>query len=78
MPESVTKSFGTNLGRWDWAGDPESPCFLRALVVKLVGAAGQRGRLAMPAVLACAGDRGVSRDLMVALFWPARPKHWWN
>ncbi len=38
----------------------------------LVGAATQRGRLAMLAVLASAGDRGISRDLILALFWPEK------
>lgn len=38
----------------------------------LVGAASQRGRLAMLAVLACVGDRGVSRDVLLALFWPEK------
>ena len=34
------------------------------------GAAAQRSRLALLAVLAAAGDRGVSRDSLQALFWP--------
>lgn len=36
----------------------------------IVGAAAQRARLAMLAVLATASDRGVSRDRLLALFWP--------
>ncbi|HKG94339.1 MAG TPA: BTAD domain-containing putative transcriptional regulator [Gemmatimonadaceae bacterium] len=36
----------------------------------LTGAARQRRRLALLAVLAAAGPRGVSRDRLVALFWP--------
>ncbi|HVF39997.1 MAG TPA: BTAD domain-containing putative transcriptional regulator [Gemmatimonadaceae bacterium] len=36
----------------------------------IVGAAGQRRRLAILAVLAVAGDRGVSRDSLYTLFWP--------
>jgi len=36
----------------------------------IVGAAGQRSRLAILAVLATAGDRPVSRDRLVAVFWP--------
>ena len=38
----------------------------------IVGAAGQRGRLAILAVLASAGQRGVSRDVLLALFWPEK------
>lgn len=34
------------------------------------GAGAQRSRLAVLAVLAVAGDRGVSRDVLLALFWP--------
>ena len=34
------------------------------------GAAGQRGRLAVLAVLAAAGDTGISRDRLCAMFWP--------
>ena len=34
------------------------------------GAATQRSRLAILAVLAVAGDRGVSRESLLALFWP--------
>jgi DNA-binding SARP family transcriptional activator len=34
------------------------------------GAAGQRGRLAILAVIAAAGDTGVSRDRIHSLFWP--------
>ncbi len=34
------------------------------------GAAAQRRRLAVLAVLAVAGERGVSRDRLLALFWP--------
>ena len=37
-----------------------------------VGATGQRGRLAMLAVLASAGNRGISRDVLLALFWPEK------
>ena len=37
-----------------------------------MGAAGQRGRLAILAVLANAGNQGVSRDLLVAMFWPEK------
>ncbi|HET7458151.1 MAG TPA: BTAD domain-containing putative transcriptional regulator [Gemmatimonadaceae bacterium] len=36
----------------------------------LTGAATQRRRLALLAVLASAGERGVSRDKLVALLWP--------
>src|SRR5438477_3678017 len=36
----------------------------------IVGAATQRARLAMLALLATAGDRRVSRDHLLALFWP--------
>ena len=36
----------------------------------IVGAAGQRRRLALLAVLAVADERGVSRDRLCALFWP--------
>jgi TolB-like protein/DNA-binding SARP family transcriptional activator/Tfp pilus assembly protein PilF len=36
----------------------------------IVGAATQRARLALLALLATAGDRGVSRDRVLALFWP--------
>lgn len=36
----------------------------------IVGAAAQRARLAMLAVLAAAGDRSVARDRLLALFWP--------
>ena len=36
----------------------------------LSGAAGQRGRLAILAALAVAGERGVSRDRLLPLFWP--------
>lgn len=36
----------------------------------VVGAAAQRARLAILALLATAGDRGVSRDRVMALFWP--------
>jgi DNA-binding SARP family transcriptional activator len=35
----------------------------------IVGAAAQRGRLALLSVIAAAGDRGISRDLLLALFW---------
>jgi DNA-binding SARP family transcriptional activator/TolB-like protein len=35
-----------------------------------LGAAAQRGRLAILAVLAVAGSRGISRDKLLALFWP--------
>ena len=38
----------------------------------LVGAASQRGRLAILAVIASAGERGISRDLLLALFWPEK------
>ncbi|MEO5589273.1 MAG: BTAD domain-containing putative transcriptional regulator [Gemmatimonadaceae bacterium] len=36
----------------------------------IVGAAGQRGRLAILAALATAGDQGLSRDALQSLFWP--------
>src|ERR1044071_10073860 len=36
----------------------------------IIGAAGQRRRLAVLAVLAAAGDTPVSRDRLCALFWP--------
>lgn len=36
----------------------------------LGGAAAQRGRLAILACLAVAGDHGLSRDRLLALFWP--------
>lgn len=36
----------------------------------VIGAAGQRRRLALLAVLAVADERGVSRDRLCALFWP--------
>lgn len=35
----------------------------------ITGAAGQRGRLALLAAIATAGDRGISRDRLLALFW---------
>ena len=36
----------------------------------VTGAATQRRKLALLAVLATAGERGVSRDRLLALFWP--------
>ncbi|HEU5170345.1 MAG TPA: BTAD domain-containing putative transcriptional regulator [Gemmatimonadales bacterium] len=36
----------------------------------LAGAAAQPRRLAILAMLACAGDRGVTRDKLLAYFWP--------
>ena len=36
----------------------------------IVGAGTQRARLALLAVLATAGDNGISRDRLLALFWP--------
>ena len=36
----------------------------------IVGSATQRGRLAILVVLASGGDRGTSRDRLLALFWP--------
>ena len=38
----------------------------------LQGAANQRARLALLTVLAVAGDRGISRDRLLALFWPEK------
>jgi DNA-binding SARP family transcriptional activator len=38
----------------------------------LVGATTQRSRLALLAVLATGGPRGVSRDRLLAMFWPER------
>ena len=37
---------------------------------RVAGAAGQGQPLALLAVLACAGERGISRDRVTALFWP--------
>lgn len=40
------------------------------------GAVSQRSRLALLAVLAASGDRGVSRDSLAAMFWPdSDPEH---
>jgi DNA-binding SARP family transcriptional activator/Arc/MetJ-type ribon-helix-helix transcriptional regulator len=36
----------------------------------LIGAGGQRSRLALLAVLAAAGERGISREGLLAIFWP--------
>ena len=36
----------------------------------VTGAATQRRKLALLAVLATGGERGVSRDRLLALFWP--------
>src|SRR5438309_11488085 len=38
----------------------------------VTGAAAQRRKLALLAVLATGGERGVSRDRLLALFWPER------
>ncbi len=38
--------------------------------IPAIGAAAQRRRLALLAVLAIAGDRGMARDRVLALFWP--------
>src|ERR1051325_6719277 len=35
-----------------------------------IGAGAQRSRLALLAVLAAAGDRGISRESLLAIFWP--------
>lgn len=39
---------------------------------RIAGAANQPGRLALLAVIAQSGERGVSRDRLLALFWPER------
>src|SRR6185295_2682384 len=36
----------------------------------IVGAPGQRSRIAILAVLSTAGDRSISRDRLLALLWP--------
>ncbi len=36
----------------------------------VAGAASQPRRLALLAMLACAGDRGLTRDKLIAFFWP--------
>jgi serine/threonine-protein kinase len=36
----------------------------------LAGAAAQPRRLALLAMLACAGDRGLTREKLLAFFWP--------
>jgi len=48
------------------------PLGLHGRVGPLTGAAAQRRRLALLAILAVAGARGVSRDKVVALLWPER------
>lgn len=42
----------------------------------LVGAAGQRRPLAVLSVIAAAGDKGISREILQSLFWPdSDPEH---